>query len=105
MLPSGLNGMLEGVSAVASDGTEFLEAGASCSLEGGAEVLRHKLFKIPCFISSAADSLGDFSCSFSTCFRAWVYTTCHVFLMLKVICCRYIVLLNWKEQVFICLAA
>lgn len=40
--------------------SQFLEDGASCSLEGDAEVLGQKLFKIPCFISSAADSLGDF---------------------------------------------
>lgn len=63
--------------------SQFLEDGASCNLERDAEVLGHKLFKSPCFISSAADSLGDFSCPFPTCFRVWVCATCHVFLMLQ----------------------
>lgn len=89
--------------------SRFLEDGASCNLEGDAEVLGHKLFKIPCFISSAGDSLGDFSCPFPTCFRVWVYATCHVFLMLQSFVAGT-VLLNWKEPFFfsfflVCLAA
>lgn len=43
---------------------KFLEMGACHSLEGDAEVLGHEFFKIPCLISSAADTLGDFSWPF-----------------------------------------
>lgn len=45
-----------------------------------AEVLGHEFFKVSCLISYAADTLGDFSCPFLTCFRDWGYATCHVFL-------------------------
>lgn len=60
---------------------QFLEVGAWHTLEGDAEVLEHEFFKIPCLISSAADTLGDFSCPCLICFRCWGYAICHVFLM------------------------
>lgn len=59
---------------------QFLDLGAWHSLEGDAEVLEHEFFKIPYLISSAADTLRDFSCPFLTHFRCWGYATCHVFL-------------------------
>lgn len=63
---------------VVGDVTQLVEDGGS-RRSGDAEVLGHKLFKVLCFIRFVAHSLGDVSHCFSTCFKVWVYSTCHVF--------------------------